>query len=107
MLVEEYLHGRLHRMRLKITDVQEGRGFTYRIFPGMGGRFRMEPGTRGTEFVAEMLIGWSLRGVSFLLDLLIRILFSRRFEALQEHMKEEGLNLRALLRAGSSAVRPA
>lgn len=41
--LEENLHGRLHRLRLKITEVVPGELVRYRIAPGLSGTFRFPP----------------------------------------------------------------
>lgn len=99
--VEEYLHGKLHRLDLEVTEVEEGRGFEYRALPGVHGRFRMRPVERGTELLAELDFGWRFPLVGRLIDAVARWLLSRRLDALRRHMREEGLSLRELLTAES------
>lgn len=101
--VEEYLHGRLHRLKLTLTEVQPARELKYRILPGVSGGFRMTPAGRGTELVAELFLGLSIPFLGTLLDAVLRVLFSSHIEAIRQHMREEGINLRALLSEKTTA----
>lgn len=95
--VEEYLHGKLHHLKFSVTNVVPNQEFSYRILPGLRGGFRMRPTNRGTELVAEIVIGWQTRLIGALVDRLVRRLFTNHLEELARHMKEEGTKLRALL----------
>jgi hypothetical protein len=57
----------------------------------------------GTEFVAEIFLGWSIPIVGALSDAVLNVFFSDHIESIRQHMKEEGINLRALL---SSSTQP-
>jgi hypothetical protein len=93
----EILHGRPHRMRMTLTQVEPGRRLRYRIFPGMGGEFLVEPADGGARFTAVLFMGVRARIVGPLLDRLLRRLLARRLEAIARHQAEEGANLAALL----------
>lgn len=95
--VEEYLHGKLHRLDLEVTEVEEERGFEYRVRSGVRGRFRMRPAERGTELVAELDFGWRIPLVGGAIDAIVRWLVGRRLDGLRRHMKQEGDNLRKLM----------
>lgn len=106
LCAEEYLHGRLHRLKFMLTEIEAGREFKYRIFPGIRGGFRMRPTDRGTELVAELFLGWSIPLIGGLIDRALESLFPKHIAALRQHMKEEGLNLRALLSEEMNPVPP-
>ncbi len=93
VIFEEYIHGELHRLKLKITQVDEGRKVEYRfLFPTSmlfpGGSFLVEPKGEGSVSTATV----SVRGGAIL-----SIFAGGRAEALRVHMREEGENLKRLL----------
>jgi len=98
---EEYLHGRLHKLRFRITRVAPSSLVEYRLGPGVRGAFRAEQGPTGTHFTAELEfgVGWPLLGP--LLDFLLERLFSARIDAVRQHMKEEGVNLKRILESAA------
>jgi hypothetical protein len=59
----------------------------------------MRPTDGGTELVAEIFLGWSIPLIGALLDAALKALLSKHIEAIRQHMREEGVNLRALLSA--------
>jgi uncharacterized protein YndB with AHSA1/START domain len=103
MEVEEVLHGRPHRLTLTCVDVEPGRSVRYRLFPGMGGAFEIEPVDGGTRFTATLCAGTRAKVVGPALDAVLRRVLGGRFEALRRHQAEEGVNLKAVLEATRSA----
>lgn len=97
LYAEEYLHGRLHRLKFTLTEVEPEREFSFKIFPGVRGGFRMRSTERCTELVAELFLGWSVPLIGDTIDRALEALFRKQIAALRQHMKEEGVNLRALL----------
>ena len=95
--VEQYLHGKLHRLTMRVTRVIPNRELRYRIAPGFHGTFRVIPQGSGVQFVAELTMGWSVPVLGPILDALLGRLLSRRLAAQEQHMREEGENLRTLL----------
>jgi hypothetical protein len=101
LVLEEYLHGRLHRLRLRATQVTPGSAIRYRG-RGVRGAFLVSPAGTGSRFTATLSFGTRIplvRGVS---DAVVRLLMGRRLAALQEHMREEGQDLKALLERQSN-----
>lgn len=98
--VREVLHGKPHRLRLHLTEVERGRSLRYSAFPGLGGTFRVSPSEHGSEFTATITFGTRARVVGPALDLLLRLLLGRRIAAIRRHQAEEGANLKALLEHG-------
>lgn len=93
LYVEEYIHGSLHKMRLRITRIEPARRTEYKTLFPMSiicpeGSFIIEPKGASCIFTATLSLRFSK-------------MFSRlakdRVEALKKHMKEEGENLKRLL----------
>lgn len=101
MEVEEVLHGRRHRLTLTCVDVEPGRSVRYRLFPGMGGTFDVEPVDGATRFTARLTAGTQAPVIGRVLDALLRTVLGSRFEVLRRHQAEEGVNLKALLESTS------
>jgi hypothetical protein len=57
MEVVERLHGRRHRLRIFLTDVEPGHLVRYRIFPGLTGSFEITPADSGSTFTAQIELG--------------------------------------------------
>jgi uncharacterized protein YndB with AHSA1/START domain len=94
--IEERLHGRMHRFRLRATEIVPGRVIRYRdrLF---GGAFLLEPVNGGTRFTAELEFGLRTPIIGQMLDRILRPALTRRLAALETHMREEGVNLKRLL----------
>lgn len=97
LCAEEYLHGQLHKLSLKLTSVEPGRAFDYHIAPGLRGGFRISPTTSGAELQAELCIGWSLPIIGPLGDFVVKKFFTAKLKDLRTHMSEEGQNLSRIL----------
>lgn len=97
LYVEEYLHGRLHKLRIKLMSIEPGKGFQYRIAPGLRGAIRCTPISSGTMLEAMICIGWNAPGIGPVVDFLVKILFEARLAELLVHMHEEGQNLIRLI----------
>lgn len=96
LYVEEYIHQRLHRLRLRATEVVPVRLMRYRS-RGFRGAFILEPAEQGTRFTAELDFGTTTPVIARILDAVLRRLMKRQLSALQTHMQEEGGNLKAIL----------
>lgn len=96
LYVEETLHGRLHRLRLRTTEVFPNRVVRYRG-NGFSGVFRLEPTDEGSRFTAELAFGPRIPVIGSALDALARALLGPRLVALETHLREEGENLKRLL----------
>ena len=102
MEVQEILHGKPHRLRMTVTQVGPGRWIRYRIFPGLGGEFRVNPVNGGSEFTAMIAMGVRAPVIGPIADWLLRHILGNRIDAVGRHQAEEGANLKALLeRVGS------
>lgn len=100
LYVEELLHGRLHRLRLRATEVIPNRVVRYRG-RGFRGAFFLDPSNGGSRFTAELTFGTRTPFVGSALDALARRVLARRLRALETHMREEGENLKRLLEQGA------
>lgn len=96
----EYLHGILHVMRLRTTRMDPGRRMEYEI-TGLGkGAFEVISRDEEVDFVAELELGFDFPIIGTLIDALLRALLSRRLDALRQHMREEGQNLKKIIESG-------
>lgn len=94
---EEYLHGKLHSMRFRVTRVVPGKRIEF-IIERMGrGAFEVQAKDKSVLFEAELDIGSEnpIMGLAF--DLFFSIFFQQRIDAMRQHMKEEGENLKVIL----------
>jgi hypothetical protein len=97
---KEYLHGKLHTMRFRPTRVDPGRRMEYEIVALGRGAFEVIPKGEEVEFVAELGLGSDFPIVGRLVDAVLRALLGRRLEAMRQHMREEGQNLKKILESG-------
>lgn len=93
LYVEEYLHGKLHKMRFQSTRFETNRNIEYKLLFPMSilcskGSFSIEERGESCIFTATIIIrfGW-----------LISKIAKKRAEVLRNHMKEEGESLKRLL----------
>lgn len=98
---EEFLHGKLHSMRFRMTKVIPDKRVEFAI-KGMGrGAFEAEANGDVVRFVAELHIGSETLMIGWLFDFIFPLFFNQRIEAMRQHMAEEGRNLKAILEAAS------
>ena len=100
--VEEYLHGKLHKLKLHITKIEPNSRIEYKLgFVAKGG-FTIEPkSTNNSLFTAEIHIGVKNPVLRSLVDRLLRTFLSSRLEGIRRHMSEEGQNLKRIMEEGS------
>jgi hypothetical protein len=94
--VEEQLHGRRHRLKLRATEVVPNRLLRYSSW-GLHGAFLLEEANGGTRFTATLRFGVGVPLIGQLVDLILSRVFAPRLAAVQDHMHEEGRNLKRLL----------
>jgi hypothetical protein len=98
---EEYLHGKLHAMRFRMTKVVPDKRVEFEVV-GMGkGAFEAQESGDGVRFVAELDIGFDVPIIGRLFDFVFTWFFSNRIKAMKQHMAEEGRNLKAILESGT------
>jgi hypothetical protein len=97
METEEILHGKPHRLRMKVMQVEPGRWIRYRIFPGLSGEFVVSPVNGGSEFTAVIAMGVRAPIIGPIVDWMLRRTIGNRIDAIGRHQAEEGANLKALL----------
>lgn len=97
---QEYLHGKLHTLRLRLTRIEPGRRMEYEIQALGKGAFEVIPQDGEVEFVAELDLGIETPIIGWVTDIVLRLLLKRRVEAMQQHMHEEGQNLKKIIEAG-------
>lgn len=100
---EEYLHGSLHKLRMKLTRFEPGSRIDYAVFPGLSGSFLVEHSEGECRFIAELKMGteWPLIGPA--MDRMLGRILERQILSLERHMKEEGENLKRLLEGADGA----
>jgi len=91
--VEEYLHGKIHKMKFLSTKIKPNSKIEYKLlFPTSiictGGSFIIKPKGKSCLFTATL---------SFRLGYVLSKLMPSRVDATRRHMKEEGKNLKKLL----------
>lgn len=97
---EEYLHGKLHSMRFRMTKVIPDKRVEFDV-KGMGrGAFEAQTNGNIVRFVAELDIGSDAPIIGRLFDFIFSHFFNRRIESMRQHMAEEGRNLKAILESG-------
>ena len=98
---EEYLHGKLHSMRFRMTKVVPDKRVEFEV-EGMGrGAFETREKDDAVRFVAELDIGSDAPVIGRLFDIIFPRFFCNRIKAMKEHMAEEGRNLKIILESGS------
>ena len=96
LYAEEYLGGKLEKLSFEITNCVPNELIEYKVlFPESiicsGGSFSIKPSDCGSVFTATL---------SFRLGGLVSMTAKKRAEAIRQHMKEEGENLKVLLEEG-------
>jgi uncharacterized protein YndB with AHSA1/START domain len=109
LYVEEYLHGNLHKLKLRATKVIPDSRLEYTAGFGIGGAFEVQPGEDGAPsewrplkrdgvlFIAEITIGLGVPGPGSWLDRMMERVLAGRIKAMEQHMAEEGENLKRWL----------
>ena len=98
---EEYLHGKLHTMRFRVTKVVLDNRVEFDI-KGMGrGAFDAELSGDAVIFLAEVDIGSDAPVIGPLFDFVFSRFFNQRIDLMRQHMVEEGRNLKAILESGT------
>lgn len=97
MEVREILHGKPHRLRMALTEVEPGRRVCYRILPGLGGELMVDALDEGTKFTAVIAMGVRAPVIGALVDRLLHWSMKSRIDAIRRHQAEEGANLKSLL----------
>lgn len=99
LYAEEILHGKLHKLHFTITDVRHPSRVGYRIAPGLRGSFIAQESGNGTLFTAEIDLGFEFPILGAMVDRLLRAFFTPIISVVEEHMKEEGVNLKHIMEA--------
>ena len=94
---EEYLHGKLHKLKLRVTLIKPNSRIEYKTFMGTKGVFVMEPRGTITLFTAEMHMGSNMPVLGKIMDIIMLKFLSRQLEGIRQHMVEEGQNLKIIL----------
>jgi hypothetical protein len=95
--VEEYLGAELLTLQFQVTRLVEYSRIEYKVSRVASGAFLMERHDSGTLFTAEIYFGMAAPVLGSLLDGAVRIFMKDRLGALQQHMVDEGRNLKTIL----------
>ena len=94
---QEYLHGKLHSMRFRMTKVVPNKRVEFEV-EGMGrGTFEAQVTGDTVRFVAGLDIGTDAPVIGRLFDFVFSWFYEQRIESMRQHMIEEGENLKRLL----------
>jgi len=101
--IEEKLHGKPHKLKMKITKLERYSRMEYTTIMGTKGVFSIEPkNDRSSIFTAELNFGTKIPVISILVDLFMKTFLSQPLEGIKKHMVEEGVNLKKMVeRAGN------
>ena len=94
---QEYLHGKLHTMRFRMTKVIPNKRVEFEIERMGRGTFEAQQTGNNVMFVAGLDIGYDAPIIGRLFDFIFSLFFEQRIEAMRQHMDEEGENLKQLL----------
>lgn len=99
--IEELLHGKPHKLKLRITRLEPYSLIEYHNFMGTKGLFLFEQkSSDSTLFTAELRFGLDIPILEKLLDPILRLLLSRQLKGIHKHIKEEGENLKRIVERG-------
>ena len=99
---QEYLHGKLHTLQFMLTKVIPNKRVEY-VIEGLGrGAFETQTTGERVRFVAELDIGSDAPIIGWTVDKIFQVFFKARLESMQQHMREEGHNLKTILEASPS-----
>ncbi len=99
LVAEEYLHGKLHRLKMQITKILDNQTMEYKfLFPISlicpKGSFEIISKNGTSQFVAKLYFRFSKLFQKFGL---------RYIHAVSEHMKEEGVRLKKLVESNNKS----
>jgi hypothetical protein len=94
--VEEELHGHVHSLKLRATEIMPNRMLRYSS-RGLRGSFLLEKANSGTRFTATLSFGVGVPWIDRVVDRALGPVFASRIASIQRHMQEEGRNLKRLL----------
>jgi hypothetical protein len=99
--VQEYLHKRVKTLEFRVTKLIPYSRIEYTIPPMVKGDFAIEERGVSVRVTAEIRFGTEAPVFGGLLDRVLRAFIGRRLQALQQHMVEEGRNMKRILEQGT------
>ena len=99
--IEEHVGEELLSLQFLVTRLVEYSRIEYAVSRVASGAFIMEPRDSNTLLTAEIYFGTGMPLLGALLDKILRTFMSNRLRALQEHMADEGRNLKMILEKGA------
>ena len=74
LYAEEYLHGKLHKLKFNLTKVIPNQEFQYRVMPGVRGGFQFLENIKGVNVKAELQIGCDIPFIGTFIDMVMSLL---------------------------------
>lgn len=99
--IEERVGDKLLTLQFRVTSLIEYSRIEYSVSRMARGSFILEPRNSTTSFAAEIYFGTTMPLLGSLLDRIILLFMKHRLLALQEHMADEGRNLKSILERGA------
>lgn len=104
--VEEHVGEEHLTLQFMVTRLVEYSRIEYTVSRVASGAFIMEPHNSNTVFTAEIYFGTAIPLLGALLDKILKAFISNRLRALEEHMVDEGRNLKIILEQGAQWKSP-
>jgi hypothetical protein len=95
--VEEYVGAELLTLQFQVTRLVEYSRIEYKVSRVASGAFLMERHDSNTSFTAEIHFGTKAPVIGSLMDRVVRTFMKDRLRALEQHMVDEGRNLKIIL----------
>jgi hypothetical protein len=95
--VEEYVGAQLLTLQFQVTRLVEYSRIEYKVSRVASGAFLMERRDSNTSFTAEIYFGTKAPLIGSLMDGVVRTFMKDRLSALEQHMVDEGRNLKTIL----------
>jgi len=99
--VEEHVGEELLSLQFLVTRLFENSRIEYAVSRVASGAFIVEPHNSNTSFTAEIYFGTTMPLLGSLLDKILLTFMKHRLQALEEHMVDEGRNLKMILEKGA------
>ena len=99
--VQERVGSELLTLRYRVTRLVEYSRIEYKVPRMASGAFITEPRDSTTSFTAEIYFGRAMPLLGSLLDKILLTFMKHRLQALEEHMADEGRNLKMILEKGA------
>lgn len=97
LYIEEYIHGKLHKFKLRVTKLIPNYRLEYKGGLGIKGSFEVRPEVEGTLFVSEISLGIKFPLLEWFSNIFIYMFFREKIIEMRKHMIVESNNLKRIL----------